>query len=396
MNRLLGISLAAIALFPAAARANEITDASYELDGESAQVILRSKEPLNPPRLRIERGAVRMTFTGVSDQQWLAPSVDGEAIRAVAVYPGVGEGAVVRITLGDHRTLDSGSIRIAREGRETRVRIPRSKLPGATASRSEAPLADLKASSATRTPPQPVAEAPAAVPVKSAEKPADVKPLFTLPINTNDSRASSAIASSTSSKGSGIDTVKARDNTPVLLMLAASFGLLGVYALIRYGMGKRLPGDTLSNIEVVASKRLAPRHQLVVIRALGEDHLLSINAGRTERLASMPSPQTSERSTPRDEHEAFAGFFSRWQKTSASLQEKVDQRDIFEERDKLGTRATAGAAHGPELLHFGERKTGTHRTPLETLNLLDAKRTNGSANGGSTMFKLSQLRDRSQ
>ncbi|MBI5161578.1 MAG: flagellar biosynthetic protein FliO [Micrococcales bacterium] len=73
-----------------------------------------------------------------------------------------------------------------------------------------------------------------------------------------------------------------------------TLGLAGAYLVLRLlrrggGAGKGRP-----QIEVVAAKRLGPRHQLLVVRAFGRDHLLSVNGGTTQRIASVRSGEPNE------------------------------------------------------------------------------------------------------
>jgi hypothetical protein len=43
-------------------------------------------------------------------------------------------------------------------------------------------------------------------------------------------------------------------------------------------------------IEVLGTRRLGHRQELMIVRALGSDHLLLCTAGRAERVASTPTP----------------------------------------------------------------------------------------------------------
>ncbi|MGB0679824.1 MAG: hypothetical protein ACPGUV_09200, partial [Polyangiales bacterium] len=47
-------------------------------------------------------------------------------------------------------------------------------------------------------------------------------------------------------------------------------------------------------IAVVAAKRLAPKHQLMVVRALGQEHLISVQGNQTLRLASTALEGTAQ------------------------------------------------------------------------------------------------------
>jgi hypothetical protein len=59
-----------------------------------------------------------------------------------------------------------------------------------------------------------------------------------------------------------------------------------VYAVLRLKLRKRGAEFVPTEIQVLGNKRLGARHQLMIVRALGQDHLISVNGGRTERIAS--------------------------------------------------------------------------------------------------------------
>ncbi|MEM1416769.1 MAG: flagellar biosynthetic protein FliO, partial [Myxococcota bacterium] len=70
-------------------------------------------------------------------------------------------------------------------------------------------------------------------------------------------------------------------------LLLAITAILGGLHLLMKALAKRgrIPMPEAS-IDVVASKRLGTRHQLVVVRALGEEHLLSVNGGQLQHLST--------------------------------------------------------------------------------------------------------------
>jgi hypothetical protein len=69
---------------------------------------------------------------------------------------------------------------------------------------------------------------------------------------------------------------------PVLLAVTALLGLC--YGAIRLVMKKQGAVD-IPAIDVIAQKRLGPRHQLVIVRAFERDYLLSIQGGQTTVVA---------------------------------------------------------------------------------------------------------------
>jgi hypothetical protein len=75
-------------------------------------------------------------------------------------------------------------------------------------------------------------------------------------------------------------------NLGLLMMISAI--LLGIYACIKRFAKPRV--IRAQDIEVLSARRLGKGSELLLVRALGSDHLLVTSAGRTERVASVPSP----------------------------------------------------------------------------------------------------------
>ncbi|MEO0323809.1 MAG: hypothetical protein AAF447_12690, partial [Myxococcota bacterium] len=75
---------------------------------------------------------------------------------------------------------------------------------------------------------------------------------------------------------------------PYGLLLALTAILGGLHLLLKAlsQRGRLVPE---SSIDVVASKRLGARHQLLLVRALGEEHLLSVNGKELQHLSTAPA-----------------------------------------------------------------------------------------------------------
>jgi hypothetical protein len=77
-----------------------------------------------------------------------------------------------------------------------------------------------------------------------------------------------------------------KSSHPILWLVVASVVLGGVYlALTR--MNKKKPLN--SSIEVLGTRRLGHRQELLIVRALGSDHLLLCTGGKAECVASTPT-----------------------------------------------------------------------------------------------------------
>jgi flagellar biogenesis protein FliO len=375
-------------LSPCAAKANTFADASFELNDDNAQIRLRSIEPLDEPHLTIERGSVKVRFFGIAEQARLRPPVDGATIRSVIVRSGAKKTAVVSINLSDRRMLKKENIRIERKDAETRILIARSALPEtlkpeptqttepvAVARNSNAIQENVRTNSDNKTVEannesknRPETSQPSSKERSSTGTSRNVS--SSTPLITNikgGSKAATSIFAPTP-VSSGLGGLGERGQTTMVVLAIASLLLFGVYGAIRFGLKKRSRISPRSQIEIIGTKRLGARHQLVLVRALGEDHLLSVNAGQTERIASLPIPTTAGRIDSIDESPSLTGLYNRWKTAAASSQEKADP---FTAADKNLNASIERADAEPKqlgLLHFGKR---TGRSPLEKLNYFE-------------------------
>jgi flagellar biogenesis protein FliO len=229
---------------------------------------------VGPPRVSSEPGALRVRFADATGDVRLDLLGDGGALRFVRVRPGMGDATVVVIRFPDRRQLSPDALTVERSDNGVDLSLSRSLL--GTPRLPEAPAAVAAAAEPAPPAPEPVAEPEAREEAPLIASPA---PLFI------GSRSSGAPAPSTTP-----ETTErwAQGRTALLLLLTAVSGLgLIVFSWLRSRAGK---GSSRLPISVVATHRLSPRQQLVLIRALGQDHLLSIDGQKTERLASTPSP----------------------------------------------------------------------------------------------------------
>jgi flagellar biogenesis protein FliO len=281
----------------------------------------------------------------------------------------------VRIALGDHRTLERKDVHVDRRDNETRIRIERKSLPAIAADPPAPEAEDAIVNSQNIQPGDKPEVAPdqsrKAVPPSLDNQPSVLTP----PIAKAKGPGLPATSIFASPTDTGAEQLEKPNQSGIVLLAVVSLALLGVYLVIKFGLIKRAKPSLLSDIEIIGSKRLGARHQLILVRALGEDHLLSINAGHTERIASVPTPQGSERTgAPEDEPE-LGGFFSRRKKSLWSGQENAGTARTPLEEEQPFPKRPQTQPYGADLLHFGKRG---ERSPLEQLNVLEAKRTNGS------------------
>jgi flagellar biogenesis protein FliO len=76
---------------------------------------------------------------------------------------------------------------------------------------------------------------------------------------------------------------------PLLISITALLAL--AYGALRLFMKKTGLNSEIAVIDIVAQKRLGPRHQLVIVRAFDRDYLLSIQGGQTTVVARSSRSQ---------------------------------------------------------------------------------------------------------
>lgn len=303
MNRKLALALFTLALastVPALAAAqtpptppteNSFARGDLQFDASAMHLALEARGDVGEPRVRTESGFVRLWFPNMVGWSSLDVDGDGNAVRFIRVRPGADDTGVVVIRLGDGRRLPVGAVGVARAGNRVVISIARSSLPAVL----EAPPA-----------PQ-----PAAAPVVETAAAAAAAIATTAVAETHDGEprtAAEALAAgpeevpateTTDAPTLGLPTPEGPSTLATLLgittMLAAALGIVQ-WMRARHAHGAQGP-----SIRVVASTRLSPKQQLVVVRALGQDHLIALEPGRTERLLSIPAteaPRTEEDLVP--------------------------------------------------------------------------------------------------
>lgn len=272
-QRIATLALALLAV-PSAASANTITDARADLGEETYELRVQAEADLGEPRIRTSPGFVRVWFPGMNSVS-LDRDGDGAAIRFVRIRPGYEDTAVTIIRLGDMRRLSADEVVVTRDGPVARISIPRAALPqvAAIAAAETAAPAPVEArqpeTASAEASPEPAAE-PEAV---EAEEEASAPPL----------------ALTRSSDAQPLPASDGPSTTVILLVLTLLLG--GGYLALRTVQKKIGKAGPRRDIDIIAQKRIGGKHQLLVVRALGEDHLLAVHAGRTEKIASMPAPR---------------------------------------------------------------------------------------------------------
>lgn len=332
MNRIavvVALFLSAL-LAPCAVQAKSIEELQIAADPSDLVVTVRSDVALRTPTIRTYAGMVRVRFYDVMLPESMHLDGDGGALRAAELGRGSDQSAALTLVLGDQTKLAPADVRVEIAGASTTLRLARGLLPaireellpaqparpqparaqpiaaatsqgqGAAPTTTSHPVAAPASKPVAPTSAQPaVTPTTAEAPPSAVEPaPAPAKPMFGKPKPAEKSAADRQITGGTSS------------SLPLLLGLTALLGLayLGLQLFLR----KKAAIADIPSIDVIAQKRLGPRHQLVIVRAFDRDYLLSIQGGQTTVVArssrkkveladvAAPAAARAQRSEPRD------------------------------------------------------------------------------------------------
>lgn len=283
-NTLLG--LAACFLLPLAAHADRLRVTSYDMDDGGGTVRLESDAPVGEPWVRIEGRTIKIWFPHVQEVARFDHERGGsEPIRAMALRGGASETGLLRVELGSSHAITRDDIAISRDGLKAaiKLRVPTAQ-PAAPPPAAEAP----PTVAATPAPVEPPAPPPKAAPPETPETPPAL--------------AGIGAADSSSEEEDELGTQDEAEHTNPIWLLAAASVLL---AFVYFGLSHLQRARALHSpqIEIIGSRRLGHRQSLLIVRALGSDHLLLCTNGRAERVASTPTAQpVPARSQASSEH----------------------------------------------------------------------------------------------
>lgn len=259
-----------------------------EQEGDDVAVRVLADAPLENARVRTERGRIRVWFRDVLNQPRIVIDGDGRAVSQVGLFPGMEETVLLRVDLGHSVRVRVSDVRIEPTEDGCLVHVPTGWLPPV----EPAPSAAGEPAASEEATPEDAAES------ESTEDTAAATASAT-PSASASSSATSA-ASATSSLGARADrespALGTREPTslPILPLagLALALGLAWFFA-----QKKRSGGGQRSEIQVLATHRLGPKHQLLVVRALGQDHLLAVHGQNTKVLGTTKPTEERQAST---------------------------------------------------------------------------------------------------
>jgi len=267
MKSLLNIAGSMLLLsFAGSASAQSIESVTMTSDPADIVFTLRADKPLPTPVVRTYEGSVRLRFAASDAPESIQSKGDGKAIKDVDVRSGSHGTAVMKLELGDNTRLTEADVRVENRKHIAVVRIARDLLP---------PMREAQ---------PPVAEKPAAAvaaPVVAAASVAEIKaPVF-------ESKRAVPPAAQRTTKGLNSALQQGATSSPIPMLIAISAVLGLAYFVMRVLMKNKASAQPkAAAIDIVAQKRIGPRHQLMIVRAFGREHLLSIQGGTTTPIAT--------------------------------------------------------------------------------------------------------------
>ena len=352
--------LAALCWMPGVAQANQLRLVSYDMDDSGGLVRLASDSEIGEPWLRVEGRSVRIWFPKVKEIARFDHERDSsDPIHALSLRPGTSDTAVLKIELGSllaHKIKPS-DVEIIRQAGEAsvRIRVPQPEKPIETAQAS-VPLAI-----------QRIAQPASSIKPEASAKPAapatpalgtEVESPASAAISGKDETAKQPAAAETLFGSAASSAVPlAKESKPTLLYLIfASIVLGGVYGGLQYYNKRRRPAALLRpEIEVLGARRLGHRQELVIVRALGSDHLLLCTGGRAERVASTPTPVALPPAGPKGPDDTQAGGIGLISRLSSHhrLRKLLDSVDQEMPQEEAEAPALSEPATSPRLNGFG-------------------------------------------
>ena len=303
---LVALALLAGALVPRLAQAKAVEDVRLDTDGSDVVVTVVADEALATPNVRTSPGSVRVRFYDANQTKSLRVNGDGGAVRHVDLGRGSDQTAALVISFGDRTKLAPADVRVERDGDTTTLRIARGLLPavrGALPPPAAAkPAAAAPAAAVPAAPAKPAVSAPTVAPAAPAA------PASTVTVRTEDvapapqaesaRNALGALTKKPAEKSAPAEKLKLNDGgsspMPMLLAVSALLALsyFGLQLMLRNK--KKLAGTDIPAIDVIAQRRIGPRHQLVIVRAFDRDYLLSIQGGQTTVVARSSRKKLEE------------------------------------------------------------------------------------------------------
>ncbi|MFK8003637.1 MAG: flagellar biosynthetic protein FliO [Polyangiales bacterium] len=353
MQRTLCLSVLALATFASSPALAEIplTGTQVQVDADFAWVLLLSASELPEPRVRIGRGEVKLWFRGVDHERLTQPG-DGLAFRDVRVRGGAGDSALVHIRLGDRREISSDDISVVPFDGGSAIRFRRGALPQRPPEMEAAPAARAESVEVEEAAVDAAGEADESEADAAGE--ADVGEdgaLLAPPLLATETEGALA--------GGLLDGHEPTNGSPVGVLLLITALLGGLLLVVRLVVSRRKGITVAPDIDVVSTKRIGPRHQLIVVRALGEEHLLSVNGAQTQLITSVSQDAEMD-------EEMIRLTKPRISAAPPSPQPPADSRPPMAFALPTQSKAASDERFGARLLDLAGRRTDTASTPARS------------------------------
>jgi flagellar biogenesis protein FliO len=290
----LGLALAALLwATPSQALANRLKLNSYQLEPTQFVIELEGTEGLVEPWVRVAGSTARVWFSGIETVSRFEQGEAQAPIQSLTLRPAPAKTGLLRLELQPDHVISQRDVTITRNGKHATIRVALTAAAPAEAgaaatsanTKAAAPNADTTVAADSAAAEAPAA--PAAVPATQVEPPpASAEPLFKqTQASTAEPVAALPQALQKKPEPKLLEPTGQLSTVQLLLLLTVVLG--GIYGVMRLKLrkgGATAPVPT--EIQVLGNKRLGARHQLLIVRALGQDHLISVNGGHTERIAS--------------------------------------------------------------------------------------------------------------
>ncbi len=269
----LRIATACVAILFAPANAmaeNLFTSLNVRPTRTNLGIELQSLAPLGTPRIRSEAGVVRVWFPNMGDYR-LDGTIDDAPVQAISLRPGAKGTNVLKITLKDTTLLvPPAQVTVLTQRHSATVTLPLGTAAGHTDEPSQITPLETTSSSPSQRP---------LTPDQAQDTESGVE---------KTTRAGSALPSLKPSQAPMAPLGRAPSQESLGWLAGICVGLL-VLLVVAKRIGRNRSHDRPSPIEIVAAKRMGQKHQLLVVRALGEDVLLSVQGDRTHRISATPT-----------------------------------------------------------------------------------------------------------
>lgn len=330
---------AAIALLlgasTARAQAHTVDRVDVETTPEAVAVSIHGRG-LRAPRVDLAEREIKLFLERTALPRWLDTTGDGRVLVGVRARPGQQGAAVLSLRLHPgSEPIDATLIQVESTPERIQVLLDPRLVPAP----APAPAgAATSAPSVAAPTPSPAPSASSAREAPRTSSPPSPSPSPAAPRDPRAARPPSSLGQPSAPPTMGI-VAEGPPTQLIGLLLAVAAGAFAVVWWMRKRGGPRAK----ASIEILASERLGPKHQLVVVRALGREHLLAMGPEGAKRIASVrreaaEGPRSSLQTASRAEEEVRLPSIFPWSKAPPA--EIEAPQPTFDAQVSRGLRST--------------------------------------------------------